>query len=326
MTSLQDRFGRVFRTLRLSVTDRCDLRCTYCMPASGMSWLPKEELLSFEELERAARIFVNAGVRRLRLTGGEPLLRRDLPALVRKLAALPGVEDIALTTNASRLAELAAPLKAAGLKRVTVSLDSLDAGRFGAITRGGDLRRVWDGLMAADKAGLGVKLNAVVLPENEADLLPLAALTLERRWEVRFIEVMPVSSALGHGLAKGLDLMELRERLTRRWGSLESVATDPHAPARRHRLPKALGKLGFIASVSEPFCSACDRLRLGATGRLQLCMAHPDGMDLRSLLRGGVSDARLADAIAEAVWRKPAGHAFYQGPVPQGLAMSQIGG
>lgn len=324
--SLQDRFGRIFRTLRLSVTDRCDLRCSYCMPAEGMHWLPKEELLSFEELERVARIFVNAGIRRLRLTGGEPLLRQGLPKLVAKLAAMPGVEDIALTTNASRLAELAGPLKAAGLKRVTVSLDSLDAGRFRAITRGGDLAKVWDGLLAADRAGLGIKLNAVVLPENEADLLPLAALTLERRWEMRFIEVMPVSSALGHRVERGLDLMELRERLTRRWGRLDSVPTDPHAPARRYTLPGALGKLGFIASVSEPFCSACDRLRLSATGRLQLCMAHPDGMDLRGLLRGGVSDARLTDAIAEAVWRKPAGHQFYQAPVPAGLAMSQIGG
>ena len=324
--SLQDRFGRSMRTLRLSVTDRCDLRCLYCMPASGMSWLPKQELLSFEELERVARLLVMAGIRRLRLTGGEPLLRQGLPDLVRRLAALGGVEDIALTTNGTRLAGLAAGLKAAGLNRVTVSLDSLDQERFAAITRGGDLAEVWRGLEAAQAVGLKIKLNTVVLPHNEADLLPLAALTMERDWEVRFIEVMPVSSALGHSVEKGLDLMELKERLTRRWGALVPVATDPHAPARRYALPGAQGKLGFIASVSEPFCSACDRLRLGATGRLQLCMAHPDGLDLRALLRGRVSDARLIDAIAEAVWRKPAGHAFYQSPVPQGLAMSQIGG
>jgi cyclic pyranopterin phosphate synthase len=323
--SLQDRFGRVFRTLRLSVTDRCDLRCSYCMPEDGVAWLPKQDLLSFEELERVAALFVQAGIRRLRLTGGEPLLRHELPSLVERLSRL-GVEDLALTTNGTRLAALAAPFRKAGLKRVTVSLDSLDAGRFRAITRGGDLAQVWSGLEAAAQVGLGIKLNAVVLPENDADLEPLAALSLERPWEIRFIEVMPVSSSLGHGVAKGVDLMELKARFTRRWGALQEVATDLHAPARRFQLPGARGKLGFIASVSEPFCSACDRLRLSATGRLQLCMAHPDGMDLRALLRGGVSDARLTDAIAEAVWRKPAGHAFYQAPVPQGLAMSQIGG
>ena len=324
--SLIDRFGRVFKTLRLSVTDRCDLRCHYCMPAEGMDWLPRQDLLSFEELERVAKLFVGAGIKRIRLTGGEPLLRNDLPDLVRRLAAIPGLEDLSMTTNGTRLAGLAQPLKGAGLQRVTVSLDSLDADRFKAITRTGDLSTVWQGLLAAERVGLPIKLNAVVLPENEADLLPLAALTMERRWEMRFIEVMPVSSALGHQVKPGLSLMELKERLTRRWGALEEVATDPHAPARRYRLPGSLGKLGFIASVSEAFCSACDRLRLSATGRLQLCMAHPDGIDLRSLLRGGVSDARLSDAVAEAVWRKPAGHSFYQSAVPAGLAMSQIGG
>jgi cyclic pyranopterin phosphate synthase len=323
--SLQDRFGRVFRTLRLSVTDRCDLRCSYCMPEEGVQWLPKDDLLSFEELERVSRLFVQAGVRRLRLTGGEPLLRRELPELVARLARL-GVDDIALTTNGTRLAALAVPLKKAGLKRVTVSLDSLNAERFSAITRGGRLDAVWAGLYAAHAAGLGVKLNAVVLPENDADLEPLAALSFERPWEIRFIEVMPVSSSLGHSVRKGVDLMELKARFIRRWGALPEVPTDVHAPARRFQLPGALGKLGFIASVSEPFCSACDRLRLSATGRLQLCMAHPDGIDLRALMRNGVSDARLTDAIAESVWRKPAGHAFYQLPVPQGLAMSQIGG
>jgi cyclic pyranopterin phosphate synthase len=325
--SLKDRFGRVFKTLRLSVTDRCDLRCNYCMPAEGIAWKPQQDVLSFEELERLTKLFVNLGMQRIRLTGGEPLLRQGLPDLVGRLARIPGIEDLSLTTNGTRLAALAGPLKKAGLQRVTVSLDSLDAERFKAITRGGDLDGVWQGLLSAERAGLGpIKLNCGVLPENEADLLPLAALTMERRWEMRFIEVMPVSSALGHQVQAGLSLMELKERLTRRWGALEAVPTDSHAPARRYRLPGSLGKLGFIASVSESFCSACDRLRLSATGRLQLCMAHPDGLDLRALLRGGVSDARLMDAIAEAVWRKPAGHAFYQAPVPAGLAMSQIGG
>jgi cyclic pyranopterin phosphate synthase len=250
-----------------------------------------------------------------------------LASLVGKLAKIPGVEDLSLTTNGTRLEGQAAALKQAGLQRVTVSLDSLDAVRFKAITRSGDLQMVWQGLLAADQAGLGpIKINCVVLPENEADLLPLAALTLERSWEVRFIEAMPVSAALGHSIKPGLSLTTLKQRLSERWGALEAVATDAHAPARRWRLPHSLGKLGFIASVSESFCSACDRLRLSATGRLQLCMAHPDGLDLRPLLRGGSSDAQISEAIAAAVWRKPAGHSFFQTPVPAGLAMSQIGG
>jgi cyclic pyranopterin phosphate synthase len=315
------------RTLRLSVTDRCDLRCQYCMPAEGMTWLSEEALLGFEEMERLVRLFVGMGIRRVRLTGGEPLLRHGLCALVGKLAAIEGLEDLSLTTNGTRLAALAAPLKAAGLRRATVSLDSLDAGRFKALTRGGDLDTVWQGLLSAEREGLGpLKVNCVVMPGNEADLLPLAALSLERNWEIRFIEAMPVSAALGHSVSGGLAMVELKRRLEARWGILEAVPTDAHAPARRYRLPGGLGKVGFISSVSESFCGACDRLRLGATGRLQLCMAHSDGLDLRSLLRAGASDAVLTDAISEAVWRKPAGHAFFQAPVVAGLAMSQIGG
>jgi cyclic pyranopterin phosphate synthase len=324
--SLQDRFGRALRTLRVSVTDRCDLRCTYCMPAGGMDWLPKEELLSFEELTRVVRAFVDLGVSRLRLTGGEPLLRRDLPDLVRALAALQGVQDLALTTNGTRLAALAAALKAAGLQRVTVSLDSLDAGRFAAITRGGDVARVLAGIAAAEAAGLApLKLNAVVTPVNEPDLLDLAALTLTKPWDVRFIEVMPISAAVG-APQPGLPMAALKRRLQERWGRLEPLDAEPSAPARRWRLPGAAGALGFIASVSDSFCGSCDRLRLSATGRLQLCLAHSDGLDLRTLIRSGVSDQGLKGAIGEAVWRKPAGHAFHQQAPQAGHAMSRIGG
>jgi cyclic pyranopterin phosphate synthase len=325
--SLADRFGRRLRTLRLSVTDRCDLRCVYCMPAEGTAWLPQPELLSFEEIERLVRAFAQLGLSRLRLTGGEPLLRRDLPALVARLARVPGLEDLSLTTNGTRLAGLARDLKAAGLRRVTVSLDSLDPDRFRALTRGGDMAAVLRGIEAAETAGLGpLKLNAVVMPQNEADLLPLAALSLERPWQVRFIEAMPITAALGDGVAGGLPLAVLKRRLEERYGRLEPVAADPSAPARLYRLPGARGKVGFIASVSDSFCGSCDRLRLSSTGRLQLCMAHPDGLDLRGLLRGGVSDEALAGAISEAAWRKPEGHAFYrQAPAP-GQAMSRIGG
>jgi cyclic pyranopterin phosphate synthase len=314
-------------SLRLSVTDRCDLRCVYCMPAGGVDWLPRQDLLNFDEMERVVRVFAGLGVRRLRLTGGEPLLRPDLPALVERLARVPGIEDVSLTTNGVRLAGLARPLKDAGLRRVTVSLDCLDAGRFKEITRGADLGMVLDGLRAADRAGLApIKINCVVLPENEEDLLPLASLTMEHCWELRFIELMPVSSALGHAVKPGLPMAELKQRLAERWGSLEPVPTDVHAPARRFKLPRSLGKLGFISSVTEPFCSTCDRLRVGATGRLQLCMAHPDGLDLRPLLRSGLDDVGLGEAVAGAVLRKPSGHAFYREPVPEGLAMSRIGG
>jgi cyclic pyranopterin phosphate synthase len=324
---LKDAFGREMRSLRLGVTDRCDLRCVYCMPAGGVDWLPKQDLLSFDELERLVRLFVGLGIKRLRLTGGEPLLRPDLASLVARLARIPGLEDLSLTTNGTRLAGLAPALKAAGLHRVTVSLDSLDAGRFKAITRGADLGAVLDGIRAAERAGLGpIKVNCVVLPENEADLLPLAALTLEHRWEVRFIEVMPVSAALGHAVKPGLPFTELKRRLAERWGPLEPLAADSHATARRFRLGKSLGTLGFISSVTEPFCASCDRLRVGATGRLQLCMARTDGLDLRPLLRGGLDDRAFEEALAGAVLRKPSGHAFYREAVPAGLAMSRIGG
>ncbi|HXC65272.1 MAG TPA: radical SAM protein, partial [bacterium] len=218
---LTDAFGRTMRTLRVSVTDRCDLRCTYCMPAAGMQWLAKGELLSFEELERVVRAFVELGVSRLRLTGGEPLLRQNLPLLVKAFAGLPGVEDLALTTNGTRLAGLAPALKAAGLKRATVSLDSLDPERFAAVTRGGDLAKVWQGLLAAEAAGLGpIKINAVVTPINEPDLMDLAALTFGRGWDVRFIEVMPISGAVGRPAA-GLPMAALKRRMEERWGRLE---------------------------------------------------------------------------------------------------------
>lgn len=324
--SLGDAFGRRFRTLRLSVTDRCDLRCAYCMPAKGLDWLPKPELLSFEELERLTRVFARLGIRRLRLTGGEPLLRQGLPTLVGKLAAIEGIEDLSLTTNGTRLAALARPLKDAGLQRVTVSLDSLDEARFAAITRTGRLQDVLAGIRAAVAAGLRpLKLNAVVLDANRGDLAALAALTIENDFEVRFIEAMPISAGL-EPVAPGPDPMQLRRELVARWGGLEPVAGDPHAPARLYRLPGALGRLGFISSVSESFCAACDRLRLGPTGRLQLCLAHPDGVDLREPLRSGASDAVLERIIAEAVWRKPAGHAFAVQAPAHGQAMSRIGG
>lgn len=324
---LTDSFGRVFKTLRLSVTDRCDMRCTYCMPKDGVAWLPKSEILSFEELERLVKVFARLGVTRLRLTGGEPLLRKDLPVLVSRLAAIEGIADLSLTTNGSRLAVQAKALKQAGLQRVTVSLDSLDQGRYKAITRGGNLNSVWQGILRADWEGLApLKLNCVVMAENEMDLIPLAALTLEQRWEVRFIEVMPISSSLGWGVKPGLNLAQMKERLEAHFGQLEAVPTDAHAPARRYQLPGALGKVGFIASVSEAFCAACDRLRLSATGRLQLCLAHSDGLELKPLLRSSASDAVLERAITEAVYRKPAGHAFYKEAPAAGLAMSQIGG
>jgi GTP 3',8-cyclase len=324
--SLRDAFGRGFTTLRLSVTDRCDLRCTYCMPAQGLEWLPKPELLSFEELERLTGVFASLGVRRLRLTGGEPLLRQGLPALVAKLAALPGIEDLSLTTNGTRLAALAQPLKAAGLQRVTVSLDSLDEARFAAITRTGRLQDVLAGIRAAVAAGLKpIKLNAVVLEQNREDLGALAALTLENDFDVRFIEPMPISAGLA-SVQAGPDPMQLRKELAARWGGLEPVSTDPHAPARLFRLPGALGRIGFISSVSESFCAACDRLRLGPTGRLQLCLAHPDGVDLRGPLRNGASDGVLERIITEAAWRKPAGHAFKTQAPAAGAAMSRIGG
>jgi cyclic pyranopterin phosphate synthase len=324
---LQDRFGRHLKTLRVSVTDRCDLRCVYCMPAEGAKFVPVESLLSEGELTRAIKLFAGLGMTRFKFTGGEPLLCNGLEELL-KAAAIAGAEELSLTTNATRLAGRAASLRKAGLQRVTVSLDSLDPARFSAITRGGDLAEVWRGILAAEQVGLApIKLNTVLMDQSEKDLLDLARLSLEHAWSIRFIEYMPMTSSLGQSQRQAWDGPRLRQTLEAHFGALESVeSVDPAAPAKLYRIAGAPGKLGFIDAISQPFCSACDRLRLSADGFLRLCMAHADGLDLRSLLRSGASDKELEEGIRQAAWMKPEGHAFYREAKAAEKQMSHVGG
>jgi cyclic pyranopterin phosphate synthase len=323
---LKDQFGRPFKTLRLSATDRCDLRCGYCMPAEGVAWLGSKQLLTLNEKIHLLELLIGLGIERVKITGGEPLLDPNVVELVERLTRLP-LKDLALITNGTHLESLAGPLRKAGLKRITVSLDSLDKGRFKSMTRGGSLEKVWRGLLAGEQVGLvPLKINCVVLQDNKEDVLELARLTLEHAWEVRFIEYMPVTASVHLARSQGVPPLEVREMIEKKFGKLEQVSGYFHAPSSDYRLPDAKGKIGFISSVSDSFCSRCDRLRLSADGFLKLCMAHPDGLALRPLLHEGVSDEILKQRIMEAVYQKPEGHSFWFKAPESDQIMSRIGG
>ncbi len=323
---LVDGYGRVHRDLRISVTDRCNFRCTYCMPAEGLAWLPRADVLTFEELERVARLLVERhGIRSIRLTGGEPTVRAHLPELVRQLAALP--VDLALTTNGATLADVAVELAAAGLRRVNVSLDSLQPERFAALTRRDALSDVLAGIDAALAAGLApVKVNAVVLAGvNDDEVLDLAAYGRDRGVQVRFIEFMPLDA----DGAWRPDLVVPQAAIVERIHAvfpLEPV-TRGSEPAARFRYLDGAGEVGVIPSVTAPFCEQCDRLRLTADGQLRSCLFSVEDHDLRGLLRGGASDDELSDAIEGCVAAKWRGHAINQVHfVRPHRSMSQIGG
>jgi GTP 3',8-cyclase len=327
---LRDGFGRVHRSLRLSVTDRCNLRCRYCMPAEGMSWLPREELLSFEELDRVVRLLARMGVRDVRVTGGEPLVRADLPRLVARLAAAPGVREVSITTNGVLLAGAADALVAAGLARVNVSVDSLDPERFARITRRRDLARVLDGLAACERHPRlrPIKVNAVALRGvSEPDVLPLAELARRRPYVVRFIEVMPLDAPRAWTREAVLAAAEVRAMVAARWPLVPIAPERPSATATRWRFADGAGELQFVASVTESFCATCDRLRLTADGRLRTCLFAEEETDLRAPMRAGATDGELARIVTDAVARKGPGHAIGD---PRwsyaGRPMSLIGG
>jgi len=323
-----DAFGRVMTYLRISLTDRCNFRCLYCMPAVGMKFQPRQEHLTDEELLRLVGLFARVGFTKFRLTGGEPTVRPHLVELVRGIKAFPGVEEISMTTNALLLGRIAGPLKEAGLDRVNVSIDTLDPDKFKLMTRGGRLDLVWRGIEAADEVGLGpIKLNSVVLKgQNEHEVGDLAALTLERRWQVRFLEIMPLEG-VGEVHDEGLVTSEeTQARLEARFGPLEPMETDPADPARVWRIPGAAGTIGFISPVSAPFCAACNRVRLTADGKLRLCLLRPDEVDFRDLMRAGASDDELLAVLLGGVWRKPWGHGLAEGERATVRGMSQIGG
>ncbi|MFV0306616.1 MAG: GTP 3',8-cyclase MoaA [Desertimonas sp.] len=331
-TDLVDPFGRVVRDLRISVTDRCNFRCTYCMPEDGLVWLPREEVLTFEEIERIARVMVERfGVDSIRLTGGEPTMRAQLPVLIGKLAGLhvDGTPiDLAMTTNAATLAGQAQRLRDAGLRRINISLDSLRADRFADMTRRDELDRVLAGIDAARVAGFDpVKLNTVVQRGvNDDELIDLAAFGRDRGVEVRFIEFMPLDASGRWDDAAVVGQDEIVERI----GSvfpLEVMPARGAAPADRWRYLDGAGTVGVIPSVTKPFCGDCDRVRLTADGQLRTCLFATDEFDLRAAIRGGGSDDELAARIVRAVSTKWAGHQINQvNFVRPSRSMSQIGG
>lgn len=331
MSRLVDQFSRTLSYLRLSVTDRCDLRCLYCMPESGEAHDLRPEILTFEEIHRLVRILCRLGITEVRITGGEPLVRRDLPVLVGMLSGDPemaGRPDLSLTTNASRLASFASDLKTAGLNRINISLDSLDPVKFDRITRGGRLSDVMAGIDRALKVGLTpVKLNTVVLRGvNDDELTDLVAFAVSKGVTHRFLEVMPLGSVGIENRDRFVPAEEIRAIIERRY-PLTPLPFQNGSTARDFQIVGTTARIGIISPVSERFCSTCNRLRLSARGRLQLCLAHEDGVDLKGPLRDGWSDAELSNLILETAHRKPAGNHFSENPEPvYQIAMSGIGG
>jgi len=327
---LVDGFGRVHRALRLSVTDRCNLRCRYCMPAEGMRWLPRGELLTFEEIERLVGLLARLGIREIRVTGGEPLVRAELSSLVGRLAGTPGIEEVSLTSNGVLLADAVDGLVEAGLGRVNISLDSLDPERFAAITRRRDLDRVLAGLAACERhpSLRPIKVNAVALRGlSEPDVLPLAELARRRPYVVRFIEVMPLDAPRAWRQDLVLSGAELREMIGRRWPLRPMERERASAPATRWRFADGAGELQFVASVTEPFCASCDRLRLTADGQLRTCLFAEWETDLREPLRAGADDDELEEVLRTAVAAKGAGHRMSDPDwTYAGRPMSRIGG
>jgi GTP 3',8-cyclase len=327
---MKDSFGRTIDNLRVSVTDRCNFRCRYCMPAEGMDWMPKRHLLTFEEIERLVRNFVSLGIAHVRLTGGEPLMRADLPALIRMLARVDGLRDISLTTNGFFLAEQAESLAAEGLQRVNVSIDSLDPERFKEIARRDYFHRVLEGVQKADALGMHpIKINTVIIRGvNDGEVTEFARLARSRPWIVRFIEFMPIGSGDGWTRENVVTAAEMRERIVRETGvALEAVPSRGAQPSDRYRFGDGRGEIGFINSVSEPFCGSCNRVRITADGMLRTCLFSHRETDLKELLRDGAGDDELRRTITAAVWRKEAGHRINDDDfVRPARRMSQIGG
>jgi len=307
---LIDSYGRIHDNLRISVTDRCNIRCFYCMPEHDVQFVPRAEVLDFEEIERFVRIAVRLGVSKLRVTGGEPLVRRDLPLLIRRLAAVPGVRDLSLTTNGVLLPELAAPLYHAGLRRINVHLDTLDRERFERITRRDDLGRVLEGLEACRRLGYRVKLNAVAVKNLvEPDIVPLARYARERGFEVRYIEFMPLDAQNLWDRSRVLLADEMIAMLSREIAPLAPVPdSDPRAPATQYDFADGGGRVGFIASVSRPFCLNCNRIRLTADGKLRYCLFAIEEDDVKALMRAGACDEEIAALIRGNLSRKWEGH------------------
>ena len=326
---LLDQYQRLIDYLRISLTDRCNLRCVYCMPIIGLKFFPREELLTPLEIADVARVAVSEGFCKFRLTGGEPTLRPDLVEIVQRLGKIEGVGDLAMTTNGVLLPDLARSLGQAGLRRVNIHLDSLDPERLPQIMRWGRLEQIWRGIEAAEEAGLvPIKLNAVIARgHNDGDVAKLAALTMERDWHCRFIEMMP----FGNGECavvtrqKFVSNKEVRAKIEQEIGPLTPLPGDLSGEVQNFRLPRSRGVVGFISPVSEPYCGSCNRMRLSADGKLHLCLLHDDEIDIKKQLRERGPEAVRA-LLHQAVQRKPVGHRLREGIFTQNRRMFQIGG
>ena len=323
-----DRYGRRLNYLRISLTDHCNLRCLYCMPEE-MVFRPSAELMQDNEILTLVNLFVSLGFDKIRLTGGEPTIRAHVVPLVRQIAQTPGVNTLTMTTNGVLLAKLALPLAKAGLQRVNISLDSLNPDKFQTLTRWGTLENVWAGIQAAEGAGLTpIKINAVVVRGyNEPDMAELARLTLNHPWQIRFIEMMPFGGNNGFQTSQLVTASEMHAYLEQIIGPLElDNGGELDGEARVFRIHDAPGDIGFISSVSTPFCHSCTRARLTADGRLRLCLLREGEVDLLTPLRAGKSTAELRQLVVDGLWQKPWGHALAEGVFPLNREMSQIGG
>ncbi len=324
-----DQYEREIDYLRISVIDNCNLRCVYCMPLNGLQFLPPEQFLQPAEIVAVVRVAVSVGFRKFRLTGGEPTLRPDLLEIVRGITAVDGVGELAMTTNGIRLPELAVPLAEAGLSRVNIHLDTLNPERLKKVMRWGNLEQIWKGIEAAEAAGLKpMKLNAVIARGyNDSDVVDLAALTRDRDWHVRFIEMMPFGTGECATLAKEqfVSNEDVKAEIEQALGSLTPLTGSPSDESVNYRLPGASGVVGFISPVSAPYCGSCNRMRLTADGKLHLCLLNDDEMDIRQQLREQGPE-RVREILLKAVHLKPFGHRLQEGHFTQNRRMFQIGG
>ncbi len=323
-----DRFGRNIHYLRISLTDHCNLRCIYCMP-EDMTFRPNKELMQDDEILTLMQLFTRLGFDKFRLTGGEPTVRAHIVDLVRGIAHTPGVRSLSMTTNGILLARLAEKLKEAGLQRVNISIDTLNPDKFKRLTRWGSLEDAWEGLEAAERVGLTpVKINAVVVRGyNEEDVVDLARLTLENPWQVRFIEMMPFAGATDLQTNQMVTAEQIKVRIQAALGPME-VANNGKldGEARLFCLPGSKGDIGFISTVTSPFCASCTRARLTADGRLRLCLLREGEVDLLTPLRQGASTEDLRQIVVNGIWNKPWGHGLAEGVIPLNRVMSEIGG
>ncbi len=323
-----DRFGRTVHYLRISLTDHCNLRCIYCMP-EDQTFRPNPELLQDDEIFLLTRLFAGLGFDKIRLTGGEPTVRAHVVDIVRGIASTEGIRTVSMTTNGVLLKKLARPLAEAGLRRVNVSIDTLDPEKFQRLTRWGKLDDVWEGILAAEEAGLApIKLNAVVVRGyNEDDVADLARLTVDHPWQIRFIEMMPFAGVTDVQTQQVITAAQIHERIESALGKMEEANDGKlDGEARVYHLPGAKGDVGFISSVTAPFCSSCNRARLTADGRLRLCLLREKEVDLLTPLRAGATLEELRQLILDGVWYKPWGHGLADGIIPLNRVMNEIGG